>query len=574
MRHKSSFQKTNVGGLSAGVLTGSVALGLVMLSLTLVQGQEPAAAAPPEPEIHTSGLGTEFIAVPGTAVFMGAWETRVSDFEKFVSETGYKWEHKPHFPQTGDHPVVNVTLQEAIAYCAWLTSKERAAGSINNLQSYRLPSNDEWSTAVGLTSVRKDRQTVTQEVEDKRAFPWGVEWPPPAHAGNYNSREINNTDDGYTYTSPVGVFSPNLNKIFDMGGNVWEWAWDQEVRAEAFGTLRGGSWIYFRKECLLSGYQYQVPAELRAPSVGFRCVFEDKHRTAVYLAAAAQNEQDADKQKRNMLATGPKVTEAEVEKMRQAMARNTSNQPTTKVRPDIKTLAPAKPGVPYTNSLGMVLRPVDEGSLLVAEHEVTIQNYQESLAGSSRTWPPPSFEWKDTYAVMNVTWQDAKAFCEWLTTTERAANLISATASYRLPTDAEWSLAAKLKEPEGTPAEKHGTNKADFPWGIEWPPPSLSANLDTAHMTAYQDNFSYTSPVGSFSPNANRLYDISGNVAEWCEDAWAPGSNERVIRGGSWLSSTKESLLSSARQHAPENTTRLDIGFRVVLQLDDKPQSE
>jgi len=573
MRQPTDLTKTTLNGCKRGRSISLLAVPMMAWAVATLEAQDQANSLTSLPaEKHTSGLGINFVPVRGTPVLISTLETRVNDFEQFVSDTGYSWDHKPHFPQTKDHPVVNVSLKDAIAYCNWLTDRDRKAGKINNLQSYRLPTSEEWSAAVGLTAVRKDRQTVSQEVEDKRAFPWGVEWPPPVQAGNYNSKEINNTDDGYVYTSPVGIFSPSADGIFDMGGNVWEWTWNQEERPDAFGTLRGGSWMYFRKECLLSGYEYQVPGELRAPSVGFRCIYEDKHRTAVYLAAAEKDEEKADLEKRGMLETGPKVTSEEVEKMRQSMMRKSSPDAKPTTRPDIKTLAPAKAGAPYLNSLGMTMRPVgDGGALLVAEHEVTVQNYKESLAGGSKTWAAPTFQWKENHPVMNVSWQDARDFCEWLTAKERAANIIGANASYRLPTDAEWSLAANLLREEGsTPAEKHEANKSDYPWGIEWPPPSLSANLDTARMTSYQDNFSHTAPVGTFSPNGNRLYDLSGNVAEWCEDPWPGTTGERVVRGGSWLSSTKESLLSSSRQHLSETSTRGEVGFRVVLALEAK----
>jgi formylglycine-generating enzyme required for sulfatase activity len=557
-------------------LISAACLTTIIASPSFAQAQKAAPAASSKSTDATamtkwqSMQGVTFVAVPGSPVLISTLETRVSDFATFVKDSGYKWSEKPHFPQTDDHPVVQVNLQDAVAFCNWLTLKERQAGTISDLQSYRLPTNQEWDAAAGLTSIRKERQTVTQEVEDKKSFPWGVEWPPPPQAGNFNSREINDTDDGYVYTAPVGVFKANAEKIHDLGGNVWEWAWDQEIRAETFGTLRGGSWMYFRKECLLSGYQYQVPADLRAPSVGFRCVFEDKHLTAVFLAAAEEIEEKSDQEKRGMISTGPKVSAEEVEKMRASMDRKSATtQAGTEALPDIKTLAPYKAGQPFTNSLGMVLRPVAETSLLAAEHEVRVMDYQACMTAMNKVWRKPTFDIKDNHPVVNVTWQESRDFCSWLTTKERETGLLPANARYRLPTDAEWSQLVGLKSETGSnPAEKHEANKTDFPWGIEWPPPSLSANVETTQMNGYQDNYSYTSAVGSFSPNGSRLYDLSGNIAEWCEDLWPGTTSERVARGGSWLSSSKESLLSSSRLHLQEDIARLHVGFRVVLAVD------
>ncbi|MEY4484475.1 MAG: hypothetical protein RL693_1927 [Verrucomicrobiota bacterium] len=516
-----------------------------------------------------NSLGAIFVEVPGTPLMFSVWETRVSDYETFLLESGYAWNHKPHFPQTGDHPVVNVTLQDAIAFCDWLTRRERTAGLINNLQSYRLPTNNEWDTAVGLISGRKEDLAVTQKVLDQQSFPWGIEWPPPARSGNFNSLEISGADDGYTFTAPVGIFSASKDGLYDLGGNVWEWTWDQEVSADTYGTLRGGSWMYFRKECLLSAYQYRVPGDLRSPSIGFRCVFEDKHRSAVFFAAADQSAIQDQKQRRDLLTTAPTVTADEVREMRERMANKPKVAATNPITSDPSKLPPAKAGQSYRNILDMKFQPLQE-TTLIGEHEVRIQDYMAYLSDAGKAWnQKPSFAYQPSHPVMNVSWNDADAFCEWLTAKERAAKLIGASSRYRLPSDAEWSIAAGLKDEAGdTPDQRHLSNRTDYPWGKEWPPPSISANLDTANINGYQDNYSHTSPVGSFSPNGLHLFDLSGNVAEWCSDVWPPESGEHVLRGGSWLTSKQEALLSSYRSHLSQSGLRSDVGFRVVLELD------
>lgn len=515
-----------------------------------------------------NSLGAIYVEVPGTPLMFSVWETRVSDFEVFLRESGYAWKYKPHFPQTGDHPVVNVTLQDAVAFCDWLTRSERTAGLINNLQSYRLPTNNEWDTAVGLISGRKEDLAVTQKVMDQQSFPWGIEWPPPARSGNFNALEISGTDDGYLYTSPVGVFSASKDGLYDLGGNVWEWAWDQEVSADTYGTLRGGSWMYFRKECLLSAYQYRVPGDLRSPSIGFRCVFEDKHRSAVFFAAADQSAVKDQKQRRDLLTAAPTVTPEEVREMRDRMANKPKVAATTTGTTDPSKLTPANAGQAYKNLLDMRFQPLQE-TTLIGEHEVRIQDYVAYCGDTGKAWDrKPSFAYQNSHPIMNVSWSDAVAFCEWLTTKERAAHLIGASSRYRLPTDAEWSLAVGLKDEAGsTPDVKHLSNKTDYAWGKEWPPPSISANLDTANINGYLDNYSHTSPVGSFSPNGLHLFDLAGNVAEWCADAWPSASGERILRGGSWLTSSQEILLSSYRSHLMESGYRSDIGFRMVLDL-------
>jgi formylglycine-generating enzyme required for sulfatase activity len=83
----------------------------------------------------------KFVAIPGTSVLFSIWETRVKDFEAFVKESGYAWSEMADFAQGPDHPVVKVSWNDASAFCAWLSKKEG--------RQYRLPTDEEWDTAVG-----------------------------------------------------------------------------------------------------------------------------------------------------------------------------------------------------------------------------------------------------------------------------------------------------------------------------------------------------------------------------------------------------------------------------------------
>jgi formylglycine-generating enzyme required for sulfatase activity len=511
--------------------------------------------------------------IPGTPVLFAAYPTRVSDFATFVAESGYQWDHKPHFPQSGDHPVVNITLQDASAYCTWLTEKERASGAITEFQSYRLPTNREWDAAVGLASAQKNRAlTNAEEIEESRTFPWGLQWPPPPKVGNFNSFEINGTDDGHPYTSPVGAFDASPHGLYDLAGNVWEWAWDRDDPLNTGAVLRGGSWMYFRKECLASNYRYMVSNDLRATSIGFRYVFEDKRETATYLANLQKSRAEEDKEQLSMLNASPDVSAEEVAKMRESIearrSQAASAEPTA--LPDPATLKPATATEAYTNALGMKFHPFGAPDLLIGETEVRVQDYETAQQATGKTWTRrPTFAIQPNHPIVNVSWKEANGFAEWLTTRDKEAKLIPAHARYRLPTDAEWSIAVGLKDETGTdPATKNGANTQEFPWGSnQWPPPTFSANLDTGRMSGYSDNFSYTAPVGSFSPNASNLHDLAGNAAEWCSDPWPGNPDQRVVRGSSWLTATQADTLSSMRQHFPEDTALPHIGFRLVLDL-------
>jgi formylglycine-generating enzyme required for sulfatase activity len=195
----------------------------------------------------TNSLGMKF--APVGDVQFSVYLTTVKDFEAFATATGLKSEawKNPGFKQGPDHPVVNVTWREAEAFCKWLTEKERKAGLLKAGESYRLPTDLEWSKAVGLPA-EPGANPELRDMGVQDVYPWGTQWPPPTGAGNYAGEEtqteipIPNYNDGYPNTSPVGKFRVNAFGLYDMGGNVWQWVsdyWNAENRAK---TLRGGSW--------------------------------------------------------------------------------------------------------------------------------------------------------------------------------------------------------------------------------------------------------------------------------------------------------------------------------------------
>ena len=181
------------------------------------------------------------------------------------------------------------------------------------------------------------------------------------------------------------------------------------------------------------------------------------------------------------------------------------------------------------------------------------------------------------FPVVNVSWNDAKKFCAWLTETERTAGKISAKEFYRLPTDAEWSWAVGIggRETGATPRDKSGRLDKVYPWGRQFPPPRGAGNFaDQAalnyftnwpHIEHYSDGFVTTAPVGSFTPNEYGLYDLAGNALEWCEDFYDGSHRQKVLRGGAWNNCGPESLLSSYRQHAAPERFSVVTGFRCVL---------
>jgi hypothetical protein len=228
---------------------------------------------------------------------------------------------------------------------------------------------------------------------------------------------------------------------------------------------------------------------------------------------------------------------------------------------------------PWANSLGMEFVPVKEAGVLFGIWDVRVKDYRAHASakrGVDRSWENPGYVHGDAHPVVKVNWNEAKAFCAWLTEKERREGLIGGNQTYRLPRDWEWSVAAGLNEShEGTPREKDEKTPCVYPWGTAWPPPGGAGNYDSSLNV---DNHTNMSPVGSFKANRFGLYDMGGNVWQWCEDEYAPGSGGRVLRGASWNDGGSRNLLSSFRDYSAPVNRRDDLGFRCVLAGGDPRQ--
>lgn len=259
-------------------------------------------SATPQPgKRWTNGLGMAFAPVKGTKVLFGTWETRVRDFEAFVAGSGrdmgqgmvcfnsdlkpgtwegYNWKN-PGFAQGPDHPVVGVSWEDAQAFCDWFTEVERKGGRLVPGQEYRLPTDLEWSRAVGLENEAGNTPE-ERSGKVKSAFPWGAQWPPPQGAGNYADKAANRKypdwptlegyDDGCTETAPVGSFSPNQYGLYDMGGNVWEWCSDWYNGEQKHRSARGAWWLDAHDACMLSSFRFARGPSVRGNDIGFRVV--------------------------------------------------------------------------------------------------------------------------------------------------------------------------------------------------------------------------------------------------------------------------------------------------------------
>ncbi|TLD70953.1 PEGA domain-containing protein [Phragmitibacter flavus] len=228
-------------------------------------------------------LGMDF--VPLGSVLMSAKEVRRADFGAFLRRIPISNPPMVEFGRETNLPMTQVSRRDAEAFCRWLTSVERSRGLIDEGQSYRLPTDDEWSMAANLPRERGESPAErSNRVEG--IYPWGFSWPPPRAEGNVwdltaarkaNSKDaLENLQDNFAGLAPAGSFPSNLYGFFDLSGNVAEWVTgefggtDEKLRTQ--GVVRGGSWKSRKREELLSSHRRAVPQGARMDEVGFRVV--------------------------------------------------------------------------------------------------------------------------------------------------------------------------------------------------------------------------------------------------------------------------------------------------------------
>jgi hypothetical protein len=240
---------------------------------------------------------------------------------------------------------------------------------------------------------------------------------------------------------------------------------------------------------------------------------------------------------------------------------------------------------PFENSLGMKFVPVVVGTkesrkVAFCIWPTRVKDYEAYAAaqrGVDGSWRDPVFEGSPVtsgpeHPVVNVSWDDSKKFCEWLTEKERRGGRMGSAELYRLPTDEEWSWAVGIGEAEEkagarSPVEgrwriRAGTHPWAYPWGKDWPPPKGAGNY---HQSLKLDDYEVRSPVGSFVANPQGLHDLGANVFEWCEDYWIGVGGNRVLRGAASTVSDPLYLLSSSRWDLEPGFRTQVCGFRVVL---------
>lgn len=230
-----------------------------------------------------NSLGMHFVPV-NDDLLVSAWETRVSDYQEYVKQAKARGPDSPGFEQGPDHPVLQVSRDDAEAFCIWLTERERGQERISEDVGYRLLTDLEWSGIAGLVDD-PDSFPARREFRMEKIFPWGRAWPPEdagfkvgnladktaAQASDIRrNRTLFNYNDGYEKTAPVGSYPPNELGIYDLAGNAYEWVADDYAEQGVYGVLRGGCWSSYLKEHLYVTNRNAVRSSKASNLYGFR----------------------------------------------------------------------------------------------------------------------------------------------------------------------------------------------------------------------------------------------------------------------------------------------------------------
>jgi serine/threonine-protein kinase len=414
-------------------------------------------------------------------IYFGACEVTVGQFRQFVTDSGYNTEAErsgtggeaydpkrrkfmpqpeltwknPGFPQTDSCPVVQISWNDAVVFFEWLSRKEE--------QRYRLPTEAEWEYACRAGTTTRfyfgdDPKNLHQfgNVLDASAR---QELPEPRIAAS----------DGYGFTSPVGSFGPNGFGLYDMHGNVWEWCSDWldfdspyypvSATDDPQGPASG------RHRALRSGTWYNGPHNCRSASR-----FSgppDTHNYVTGFRAVRIPHTGAPIEQEVELQDGVKLTMVLIPAGSFTMGSPDSD-------PDARDDEKPQHEVNITKPF------------YLGKYEVTQQQW-EAIMGNN----PSRFKQLDD-PVENVSWEDCQRFIAKL-------NEKCSGADFYLPTEAQWEYACRA----GTTTRfSFGDDAAafeDYAW--------FGSNAGGR-----------TKPIGLKKPNPWGLYDMHGNVCEWCAD--------------------------------------------------------
>ncbi|HXJ58627.1 MAG TPA: formylglycine-generating enzyme family protein [Verrucomicrobiae bacterium] len=504
--------------------------------------------------------GPETVVTLSHGYFIGRYEVTQDEYQSVMGNNPSYFQNGQRAIGSGGevthaerHPVDNVSWIDATNYCARLTARERLAGRVPEGWAYRLPTEAEWELAcrAGTTgpfhygpALRSGMENFVGDSEYDAAV--GVVDNP---SGIFLGR-----------TTEVGSYTANGFGLYDMHGNVHELCADNWADALPGGQVvdpqgpppaldvmivtRGGSWASEARGCRSA---VRGSRQIISPSIynGFRVVLSPvpklDPRTVVPTNMAWISS--------GTLMMGSPASEPE---------RFDSEGPQTHVT--------------LTHGFYMGKYEVTQGEFL------SVMGHNNSYFKNGVT-PPHGGSGGAVinaaqHPVESVSWFEATEYCEKLTARERLAGRLPAGWTYRLPTEAEWEYACRAYT---LSAFHYGaalrSGMANFSGLKEYDSATGTINNPSGI------NLGRTSEVGKYAPNSFGLYDMHGNVWEWCQDWFGPypggdvlnpkgpaQGGSRVARGGSW--GIEAATCRSASRYGPDPGSAYEwIGFRVVLAL-------
>lgn len=551
--------------------------------------------------------------------YVGAHEVTVGQFRQFVEATGYEteaespftdggigWDQtagKPDgpdqkydwqstgFEQTDEHPVVNVTWNDAVAFCRWLSSEDG--------KDYRLPTEAEWEYACrGGTTSRyfhgenpEELVRVGNVADAKAKKAWK----------NINDQEFIQGSDDYVFSAPVGTFEANDFGLFDMQGNVWEWCQDRggnyatkdlaiDPSGPEIGSLRinrGGGWNSSPSQSRAAA-RGALPPTSATFFVGFRVVAELDSKTGNPAEPIPDASPAVAKPYKQLITNSIGMQLALIPAGEFLMGSHESAEEVARLfNSEASHFTNEHPQhrVEISKSFYLGVHEVTVGQfrkfVTATDYQTEAETNGEGGVGWNETagnfdlrdrkfsWRSTGFQQTDDHPVVNVTWSDAVEFCRWLSREEGK--------KYRLPTEAEWEYACR----SGTKGRYFNGEDPDELTSVgNVADASAKAALKSEHgsFANRPDGYTFTAPIGTYRANAWGLYDMHGNVVEWCHDWYAvkryanspttdPGGtifgSNRVCRGGSWFHPPAD--CRAARRFADSPSySHINLGFRVV----------
>ncbi len=501
------------GGASRGVRWAVAALLLVAIGGAAVAAFQGVSRPPssetgapadlphaPPGEPWRNSLGMEFLSVAGPgSTLLARTETREDRWRAFLDETGHAWTRfrdpiVSESSKPGDHPVSGISWHDANAFCAWLTDRERRAGTLAAPLHYRLPTDREWSLAAGLT---EDSAATPRELSGREpGYIWGDVWPPPPDTVNTGdiapSPEAEYfttgptlpvvTVDRYDETCPVEALPADARGFFGLCGNVSEWVhdfWQPSFSGHGFRTLRGSGWW--------------LPSKGGMPWLRRWIDHPEWTRTHRIVQPAALHLRRSVRHPAQPVEAWPHFG------FRVALASG----------PPPARQPPPEEGVKI-NGLGMHLVPTSDPDLLVSRWETRVRDYDVFARETRRPWPKPRFSQGPDHPAVMVSYDDSVAFCEWLTERERRTDGLDGDWHYRLPTAMEFKDAG-LDDFEVQSGNVFQENLLDAASG-------RVLGRIVYDEGRWSDGYLWTAPVGSYDARivgGHRFHDLNGNVSEY-----------------------------------------------------------